>query len=93
MAIDNDDNDPYPCFIIEDLKKDPRFDNLPIVNGSVASYVWYAGAPITTKNGINIGVLCVFGDRPITGLNLERRKCTFHLPISTASTSLIRDQY
>ncbi|KAG4027518.1 hypothetical protein MFRU_029g00420 [Monilinia fructicola] len=74
LAIDNDDNDPYPCFIIEDLKKDPRFDNLPIVNGSVASYVWYAGAPITTKNGINIGVLCVFGDRPITGLNLERRK-------------------
>ncbi|KAB8297341.1 hypothetical protein EYC80_002688 [Monilinia laxa] len=74
LAIDNDDGDPYPCFIIDDLKKDPRFGSLSIVDGSVASYVWYAGAPITTKNGINIGVLCVFGDRPITGLNLERRK-------------------
>ncbi|QSZ34752.1 hypothetical protein DSL72_007610 [Monilinia vaccinii-corymbosi] len=95
LAIDNDNDgeDPYPCFIIDDLKKDPRFESLPIVDGSVASYVWYAGAPITTKNGINIGVLCVFGDRPITGLSLERRKCTFHLSISTASASVMRDRY
>ncbi|KAF7901974.1 uncharacterized protein EAF01_007272 [Botrytis porri] len=78
LAINDDENDPYPCFIIDDLKKDPRFANLSIVDGSLASYVWYAGAPITTKNGINIGVLCVFGDRPITGLNLERRKFLYH---------------
>ncbi|KAF7877649.1 hypothetical protein EAF04_001320 [Stromatinia cepivora] len=78
LAINNAEKDPYPCFIIDDLKKDPRFANLSIVNGSLASYVWYAGAPITTKNGINIGVLCVFGDRPITGLNLERRKFLYH---------------
>ncbi|EDN97608.1 hypothetical protein SS1G_12461 [Sclerotinia sclerotiorum 1980 UF-70] len=78
LAISNAEEDPYPCFIIDDLTKDPRFANLSIVDGSLASYVWYAGAPITTKNGINIGVLCVFGDRPITGLNLERRKFLYH---------------
>ncbi|KAK6605722.1 hsp90-like protein [Botrytis cinerea] len=78
LAINDDENDPYPCFVIDDLKEDPRFASLSIVDGSLASYVWYAGAPITTKNGINIGVLCVFGDRPITGLNLERRKFLYH---------------
>ncbi|ESZ95938.1 M3EW, histidine kinase-group I protein [Sclerotinia borealis F-4128] len=78
LAISADEEDTYPCFIIDDLKNDPRFASLPIVDGSMASYVWYAGAPITTKNGINIGVLCVFGDRPITGLNLERRKFLYH---------------
>ncbi|TGO51750.1 hypothetical protein BCON_0155g00340 [Botryotinia convoluta] len=78
LAINDDENDPYPCFIIDDLKGDPRFASLSIVDGSLASYVWYAGAPITTKNGINIGVLCVFGDRPTTGFNLERRKFLYH---------------
>ena len=93
LAINDDENDPYPCFVIDDLKEDPRFASLSIVDGSLASYVWYAGAPITTKNGINIGVLCVFGDRPITGLNLERRKCGFERRLTLPRFVLILTQH
>lgn len=64
----------YPCFIIPDLSKDPRFASLPVVNGTVASYRFYAGTPIRTSNEINLGSLFLFDDKPREGLTLLQRK-------------------
>lgn len=77
MALENTD-DKYPCFIINDLSKDNRFAHLPIVDGSLASYKFYAGTPIATSRGINIGSFFLFDDRVRDGLPMNQRKCVDH---------------
>lgn len=63
IAVENTRKD-YPCFIVPDLSEDSRFANLPIVNGTLASFRFYAGTPITTEHGVNIGALFMFDDKP-----------------------------
>lgn len=48
----------FPCFIVTDLSKDARFNQLPFVTGP-PFFKYYAGAPLTTENGINIGSLFI----------------------------------
>jgi GAF domain-containing protein len=67
--------DQYPCFMVNDLSQDQRFSNLPVVDGSIAGYRFYAGAPITTSHGINIGSFFLFDDKPRNNLSLEHRRC------------------
>jgi GAF domain-containing protein len=72
----------YPCFIVDDLSKDERFANLPVVDGRIAAYRFYAGAPITTSHGVNIGSLFFFDDKVRDGLPRDQRKCPYsHEPI------------
>jgi GAF domain-containing protein len=53
--------------IINDLAEDTRFCDRPYVkDGPKARF--YAGVPITTPKGINIGALCVLDDKPRDGL-------------------------
>ncbi|CZR54714.1 related to nik-1 protein (Os-1p protein) [Phialocephala subalpina] len=66
--------DEYPCFIVNDLSKDDRFASLPVVDGTIVSYRFYAGAPITTNRGVNIGSLFLFDDKPRDGMTLKQRK-------------------
>jgi GAF domain-containing protein len=53
--------------IINDLSEDTRFRDTPYVKGGPKAR-FYAGVPITTPRGINIGVLCVLDDSPRDGL-------------------------
>lgn len=57
-----------PCFTVTDLSKDRRFNQLPFVTGP-PYFRFYAGTPLTTKKGINIGSLFVIDDkaRPLLG--------------------------
>ncbi|KAL8860062.1 MAG: hypothetical protein Q9178_003611 [Gyalolechia marmorata] len=48
----------YPCFTVTDLSKDERFNQLSFVTGD-PHFMFYAGTPLTTKNGVNIGSLFV----------------------------------
>lgn len=64
----------YPCFIVEDLSKDDRFNTLPFVTGE-PFLKYYAGVPLITKRGIPIGSLFVVDDR--AGLSLTREKVHF----------------
>ena len=48
----------FPCFIVTDLSKDARFNQLPFVTGP-PFFRYYAGTPLTTENGINIGSLFI----------------------------------
>ena len=76
MALDVT-TDPYCCFIINDLSHDARFASLPVVDGTIASYRFYAGTPITTKHGINIGSFFIFDDTPRDGLTMSQQKCLY----------------
>jgi len=69
-----DTKDPYPCFVINDLSLDARFASLPVVDGSLAAYRFYAGTPITTNRGINIGSLFIYDDKPRDGLSTVQRE-------------------
>ncbi|TVY67501.1 Hybrid signal transduction protein dokA, partial [Lachnellula suecica] len=74
VALDCSKPTEYPCFIVNDLSQDPRFAGLPVVDGSIAKYRFYAGAPITTPLGIKIGSFFIFDDKVRDGLSLQHRK-------------------
>lgn len=48
-------------FTVTDLSKDERFNRLPFVIGP-PSFRFYAGTPLTTKKGVNIGSLFILDD-------------------------------
>ena len=56
------------CFVVDDLTKHPEF--------RLRNYVtehphgrYYAGVPITTPAGVNIGAYCVLDDKPRSGIS------------------------
>jgi hypothetical protein len=65
----------FLCLSINDLAADSRFEQLLDPNGSIAGYRSYCGTAITTSNGIGIGALFMFDDKPrSTDLTLTQRR-------------------
>jgi GAF domain-containing protein len=62
-----DPNTKTIAHIVNNLAEDTRFCDRPYVQGGPKAR-FYAGVPITTPSGINIGVLCVLDDKPRDGL-------------------------
>ena len=62
----------FPCFIVTDLFKDARFNQLPFVTGP-PFFKYYPGTPLTTENEINIGSLFILDvvARPVLTAKLQ----------------------
>lgn len=50
-------------FVVRDAREDPRFNDNPLVTGD-PNVVFYAGMPLTTTAGHNVGMICVQDNRP-----------------------------
>lgn len=74
----------YPCFIVNDLSQDERFNTLPFVTGA-PHLKFYAGVPLITKRGIPIGSLFVVDDRIGHGMSDEK----IHF-MGTMATTIMR---
>ncbi|KAL8719851.1 MAG: hypothetical protein Q9225_003204 [Loekoesia sp. 1 TL-2023] len=66
-------SDAYPCFTVTDLSRDERFNKLPFVSGP-PNFRFYAGTPLTTRNGINIGSLFILDDKVRPSLTPAQEK-------------------
>lgn len=60
--------------VVNDLSKHPEFCNRPFVSGHPHGR-FYAGVPITTPSGVNIGAYCILDDKPREGVS--QRETTF----------------
>jgi signal transduction histidine kinase len=65
-------SDSPPIFMVKDLKHDPHFSQLPFVEGG-PHFRFYAGTPLTTKKGINVGSLCIMDIHPREALDQEQK--------------------
>ncbi len=55
--------DPNEMLVVPDARNDERFHDNPLVTGE-PHLVFYAGVPLTDKEGHALGTLCVLDDRP-----------------------------
>ncbi|KAJ9475322.1 Sensor histidine kinase/response regulator [Pseudozyma hubeiensis] len=68
-AILQDSDEPIVIF---DAAKDWRFSSNPLVRGS-PDIRFYAGSPLRTSDGLNIGSLCLIDDKPRTEFGPRQR--------------------
>ncbi|OQV10992.1 Hi Kinase A phospho-acceptor domain-containing protein [Cladophialophora immunda] len=62
VRLDNKDQNDVPKFVINDLAKS-QFAHMEIISGP-PYYRFYAGVPVTTRDGVNIGSLAVMDTQP-----------------------------
>ena len=67
-AIRGDD-----VFVVQDAREDDRFRDLAGVTGAT-NIRFYAGAPLTMRNGVRVGTLCVIDVEPRTALDAAERR-------------------
>lgn len=68
-------NVPEPV-VVPDARQDPRFADNPFVTGGLGVR-FYASAPLLTPDGVLLGRLCVFDDKPRTSTAVQRDALTF----------------
>ncbi|WP_025742255.1 sensor histidine kinase [Aquimarina pacifica] len=77
-----------PITIIEDARKDHRFEGNPLVTDYKA--IFYAGAPLVDSDGFKLGTLCVYDHKP---RKLSEKQLDALLAMSKQVVSLFEQRY
>ena len=64
ITVKETPDEPGAVYEVLDMSADERTEDLPFVNGTLASFRHYIGSPITTPTGYNIGTVFVMGKDP-----------------------------
>lgn len=64
--------------VVPDARLDPRFSDNPLV-GAPGGFRFYAGAPLTTADGHNIGTLCVLDTAPRAEVTVTEQRALRNL--------------
>lgn len=83
-AEDSEIGSQIPINVIPDLQGDATFCGLPLVTAGPKCR-FYAGAPIVTSKGVNIGAFCVMDDAPRDGIT--EQDATFLRDMSATVTT------
>jgi len=84
--------------VVPDAMKDSRFINNPLVTGN-PHIRFYAGSPLTTRDGHNLGSLCVIDQSPAELTFIQQQmlaalsKQVIQLLEFDASVNILKDQY
>ena len=73
-----EENDVNLVHVINNFLEDTTFCDRPYVKGGPKAR-FYAGVPITTPKGINIGAYCLLDDKPRDGLSEKERRFLRHM--------------
>lgn len=73
IALPSTQGGSYPFYTISDLSKDEKYKEFSFVKES-PKWRYYSGCPLTTRNGINIGALCLLDDKPRAVLTADQRE-------------------
>jgi len=85
--------------VIPDAGKDTRVMNNPLRNPEGADIQFYAGAPLVTKDGFNLGSLCVSGHEPMELSEIQKKmlavlsRQVIHILDFDVSLALLNEQY
>lgn len=85
--------------VVEDTGKDERFILNPFRDKDGANIQFYAGAPLTTKDGYNLGSLCVSGPDPMSLSEIQRKMLAvlsqqvIHILDFDVSLAMLNEQY
>ena len=80
-------------YIVEDATKDPTHKNHPQSFGST-KIIFYAGYPLITQNGLNLGALCLIDSKPRSFSTADRDKLANlgRICLATLENGNLRDQ-
>ena len=88
----------HDMLLVADASKDPRFsNNIYVVNDPHIRY--YAGAPLITTDGVQMGTLCVFDLKPKETTELQRKileslsRQVMYMLESESALSLLKEKY
>jgi hypothetical protein len=85
--------------VVPDTSKDERFMNNPLADKTSYNIQFYAGAPLVTKDGHNLGSLCVSGHQPMELTGIQQKmlavlsRQVIHILDFDVSLALLNEQY
>ena len=81
---------PSQIFIVNDARQDVRFFDNPLVTGD-PNVIFYAGIPLTDKDNLPLGTLCVIDNKP-RELNSSQRNSLLALSKQVMNLLILRKQ-